>query len=323
MKAEKKYSNDVLNGIRSVLFNLGSLEKDERLCIVSDSGTREIGQGFHDLAKEADIACEHLVIPPMKIHGQEPSLEVFDVMQRSNLVIGLTGMSMAHTAARKRANENGVRYLSMPDYSLELLASKSLGFDFKGILPEVMQLTEAFDNASQIEIKTDSGTKLMLDAGGRKGNCCPGFVNDDFLLGSPPDVEANITLIENQSYGTVVVDGSVPIPEIGYLNTPLKLHLQNGVVTAIESDNTENVQILNNLFDLYSPESRILAELGVGFNKNAELCGNMLVDEGAYGTIHLGFGSNIFLGGKNSAECHVDFVFFADSLMFDGLEYRI
>lgn len=318
-----EYSKEVLNGVNSVLFDLGSLKTDETICVVSDTETSHIAKVFQYVTELNGIEGEYLLIPPMKMHGQEPPSEVFDAMQRNNLVIGLTGMSMAHTAARKMGNEKGVRYLSMPDYSLELLSSESLAFDFKGILPEVVRLTEAFDNASKIEIKTDAGTELLLDATGRKGNCCPGFVNDNYLLGSPPDVESNVTLIEKISSGVVVVDGSVPIPEIGYLDTPLKLHIDKGSIIKIESDNKKNIEILEEIFNNYGSESRILAELGVGFNKNAKLCGNMLIDEGAYGTIHLGFGSNVFLGGKNSADCHIDFVFFANALVFDGIEYRI
>lgn len=324
MKAEmEKYPSQVMKGIRSILFDLGSLEKNDHLCIISDTGTSKIAQGFQVVAEQSDIKCEHLTIAPMKIHGEEPPGEVFNAMQRNNLIIGLTGMSMAHTKARKLANEKGNRYLSLPEYSFELLGSESLLFDFKGILPDVKRLTAAFDNASKIEIRTDAGTDLYLDATARKGNCCPGFVNDEFCLGSPPDVESNITLVEDRSSGKVIVDGSVPIPEIGFLETPLTLHIDAGKIIRIESENQQHVDILNKLFDSYGPESRVLAELGVGFNKRAALCGNMLVDEGAYGTIHLGFGSNVFLGGKNSAGCHVDFVFFANTLIFDGVDFCI
>ena len=43
----------------------------------------------------------------------------------------------------------------------------------------------------------------------------------------------------------------------------------------------------------------------------------MLTDEGAAGTMHFGFGSNITVGGKNDVSFHVDFVFCDATLTVD------
>ena len=55
-------------------------------------------------------------------------------------------------------------------------------------------------------------------------------------------------------------------------------------------------------------KSRVLAELGIGFNKKAKLTGMMLTDEGSAGNIHFGFGSNYTVGGKNKVSFHIDIV---------------
>ena len=60
--------------------------------------------------------------------------------------------------------------------------------------------------------------------------------------------------------------------------------------------------------ELNNPKTKVLAELGIGFNEKAKLCGNMLIDEGAANCIHFGFGSNSTVGGKNEVSFHLDFI---------------
>ena len=67
-----------------------------------------------------------------------------------------------------------------------------------------------------------------------------------------------------------------------------------------------------------SGTSYILAELGIGFNEKAALCGQMLVDEGAADCLHFGFGANHTVGGRNEVSFHIDFVMRKGSFLVDG-----
>ena len=62
---------------------------------------------------------------------------------------------------------------------------------------------------------------------------------------------------------------------------------------------------------------RVLAEFGIGLNPLAKLTGIMLTDEGALGTIHLGFGSNSTVGGANEVDFHLDFVIKNPTVILD------
>lgn len=58
---------------------------------------------------------------------------------------------------------------------------------------------------------------------------------------------------------------------------------------------------------------RLLAEFGIGTNHSSRVIGNIL-DEKAYGTIHVAFGSNNTFGGTIEVEVHLDCV---TSVLFD------
>ena len=257
------------------------------------------------------------MLADQKIHGSEPPPEVAAYMLNSNLVLGLTTFSMAHSEARKNSSKNKTRFLSLPDYSLDILNDQSLRANFNELSQNVLELSKKFSEGKKVIVTTKKGTNLSLDISGRKGNFAPGYVNNEILLGSPPDIEANVAPLENNSNGTIVVDASIPIPQIGKLNEDIILEIKDGKIVSMDG-NLKQKSTLQSLFDDYGPKSLVLAELGIGFNNLAQICGNMLIDEGTFGTFHCGFGSNSTIGGLNKINFHVDFIFNCNQLMIDN-----
>ncbi len=300
------------NNIHNIIFNAGHVIGGEKVLILFDHETKAIAELFFKQLEEITLVqmCE---VPNIAAHGCEPSENTARQMYLSDVVFCLTSMSLAHTQARIAANNNGVRFLSLPGYEMNMLADSSLSIDFKSYYPEVKQLSDFFTKGECIRVVSESGTDIVLDVSGRKGNCCPGFVDSDSLLGSPPDIEANIAPNELFSKGLLVVDGSITCPEIGLVTENVELRIEDGLIVGIESDKYS--QVLWNIFD--EQRKCVLAELGVGFNHQAKLCGNMLIDEGARGCIHCGFGSNATIGGNNAVGFHLDFVIKQPSLYID------
>jgi len=317
-----KISEKRKNGIDIIIYELGNLKKDEKLCIISDKNTENLGNLFFKNAKENDFDVEHLVMDELKIHGEEPPKIIAESMKKSNLIIGLTSFSIAHSKARINAELMGIRYLSLPDYSKEILSNSALQENFLQKSEKVISLANKLSMGKKIRIVSEKGTNIELDIENRKGNAAPGFVNNEILLGSPPDIEVNIAPNENYSNGKIVIDGSIPHPEIGLLKKPIILKIENGAITSISGDPQIESQ-LELIFSKYPTKSKILAELGIGYNSKAKLSGNMLMDEGTYGTIHFGFGSNLALGGSNEVNFHLDFVTYEDSIMIDDETIKI
>ena len=310
----------VIEGAKKILFELGNFQPHEKLCIITDFNTSKIGRVFLNLVENMDV--DFFEIKPLKIHGEEPPNDVANAMNNSNLILGLTNNSMAHTNARFSATKNGARYLSLPDYSLSLLSDDSLKADFDQLSRKTKFFSDLLNKHNLLKIKNDKGTDIQLDLSNRISNYCPGFVNNEILLGSPPDIEANIAPNENKSNGTIVVDGSIPIPGLGKLSSPVVLTIQDGKIISIDGDDKEK-EILSKVFQHHGENSKFLAEFGIGFNENASLSGNMLIDEGTYGTIHFGFGSNNTIGGKNGSSMHIDFVMYCNKIELDGKKFML
>jgi leucyl aminopeptidase (aminopeptidase T) len=63
---------------------------------------------------------------------------------------------------------------------------------------------------------------------------------------------------------------------------------------------------------------RNLAELGIGANPNARRPDNLLEAEKIKGTVHIGIGDNIHMGGQIESDSHEDFVQPQPDLLLDG-----
>lgn len=301
-----------------LLHHCGSLCAGETIVVVHDAASAPVADLLAERARETTDDVRRFEIPAFEHHGQEPPVEVADAMAKAQLVAGLTRLSMAHTQARQRASQAGARYLSLADYSLELLDHPAVRTDFRARGPVVRAVADRFTHGGGARITTELGTDLHLEMGGRTGNCCPGYVEAPGELGSPPDIEANISPLESASEGIVVVDGSIPCPDIGLLDSPVTLFVEGGRIVRFEGE-AAIVETLESAFGaIGSPNAYVLAECGVGLNPNAELTGSMLTDEGANGTMHFGFGSNSTVGGQNEVSFHLDFVFRAATLEIDG-----
>ena len=303
----KKINRKFLPALKNLIEICADLKPHESVLIVSDYNTENIGSILYNLVEKISTSTEHIIIPPFTIHGEEPPIEVGDKMENYNVIFGLTKMSMAHTNARFIASKKGAKYLSLPDYNLDLLQSKALLANFKSLTKRSLLLKEILDKAKKITLTTKKGSHLELNIENRIANAAPGWCYQEGVIASPPDAETNIAVIENKSNGVVIVDGSIPCVEIGLLGADQKLVFENGCLVGVEGTKGDILkQIFNQCID--NEKARIIGEFGIGLNPFARLTGNMLEDEGTIGTVHIGLGSNSTIGGNNSVPFHLDFV---------------
>lgn len=315
-------TQEALRGAKNLVLSLGDLQAGEAVVVVSDTDTKDLGALLARIAEEGGGKVSHFTVAPYPIHGTEPPDEVARAMAESRLIFGITGKSMAHTKARLRACDGGARYLSLPEYTWDMLENPAMGIDFKVCAARAKVVADVLTRAKDIHITTDAGTDIRLSAEGRAANFCPGYVDRDHRLGSPPDIESNVSPVEDASEGVVVVDGSIAAPGFGRLPEPVILTVKGGLIREMRG-HRETVAKLDALFAKYPENAKVLAEFGIGFNPEAKLCGNMLMDEGCFGTFHFGFGSNATVGGKNSVPFHLDFIFYAGGFFADGERVRV
>jgi leucyl aminopeptidase (aminopeptidase T) len=304
--------------IENIIFNCGGLKIDDSVLILCDASTRKIADEFLKCAISVNPKVKLMEIPDLPNHGAEPVSYAKEAMCRASLIFSLCRYSLAHSRARVDSSLAGARFLSLPLYDWFLLEDECLRIDYSAEAGRVRKFADAFTAGQKVHVTSVAGTNIRLEITGRIGNYCPGLVKDPGDLGSPPDIEANVSPIENSAEGVVIVDGSITMPGFGLLLTPVELEVRSGKVVEFRSDNSDYVKRLNQLFGEANSLRRVVAECGVGLNPAAKLTGSMLTDEGALGCVHFGLGSNYTVGGLNKVDFHLDFVFRDASLSVDG-----
>ena len=197
------------------MYKCGQLKDDEKVLIISDESTENLAKLFYEIASETVSSVIAKSISISNMHGNvciDKELEL--LMLNSNLIIGVTKFSLAHTKARYNASKLGAKYLSLADYDIELLQRDCIDVEYEKILPEVDKLTKLLTKGNIVKIKSELGTNLILNIENRVGNSASGIVRSG-EIGSPPDIESNIAIVENLTNGTFIVDGSIPCKQIG------------------------------------------------------------------------------------------------------------
>ena len=310
--------NETLN-IKHILTECAEINNKASILFIADSNTVNIAKKFMNEVKKLNPDCHIMYekIETLERHGQEPPVTIANLMLEADITMSLSTYSLAHTKARINALNVGKYFLSMPLYTNELLSSEALSVDYKKQFPLVEYVASKFTHGSAVHITSNKGTDLNLNIEGRIGNICPGFVSEKYYLGSPPDIEANVSPVEVNSSGVIVIDGSVTCPQVGLLSEDVIFEINKGCIVSIVSENPKLKFTLESIFLEGNPKKRILAELGVGLNPLAKLTGCMLTDEGAMGTIHFGFGSNSTVGGLNDVDFHLDCVINKPNITID------
>ena len=313
----------MLHGARRLASINAGVAPGEKCLIVCDTSGENpdialaLMQAVHELEGEPTVC----MMDPRTAHGENPTAPIAAAMLAADVVFAPTRFSLSHSHAREQANQQGTRFISLPDYNSRMLQpGGALDADFQAIHKTVLRLQQMLDKVNEITVTTPNGTEIFLSTTGRNGNEVSGVCREPGTWGSPPNIEVNISPIENLSYGTIVVDGSVPMPQIGLIpeNKPIVLTIEGGRIAHFGEG--AHAQMLRTLLDGDShPENAVLAEFGIGLNDCATLCGAMLDDEGAYGTAHFGFGHNYDQGGQNKAAKHIDCVFKNPTVRFDGV----
>ncbi|MEG0302757.1 MAG: aminopeptidase [Gordonibacter sp.] len=291
-----------------------ALRADETLLVVTDDATYEVGLLFYTAARTLGRSALLMQMPEGRVSGEEPPAAVAAAMKAADVALCPTAKSITHTNARIAAAQAGTRVVTMPSITMDMLRDGAACADYAQVERITHALTERLTKARTARIEK-GGHVLTLDLADRNGVASPGVYREPGASGNFPSGEAYIAPVEKGASGTVLIDGSMV--GIGLLPQPLVAHLEQGCLTHIEGGNADGpyADQLSVLFD--RPENGTIAELGIGTNECAKLCGIILEDEKIYGTVHVAFGTNTSFGGTTKADCHLDGIVLAPTLYLD------
>lgn len=305
-------------GAKKILDTNINLEKDEQLLIVTEIGMEKMAKV---IAKEAYLIGAEPVISiilPRGSDGAEPPKMVAEAMKNSSAFICLVQKSITHTHAVKEAVNNGSRGIMLTQFSEEMLISGGIEADFEAIKPLCIKISKILEDAEYVHLTNTYGTDLKFSAKNRRGNALYDIVEKGEF--SPlPTIEANVSPVEGTAEGVIVADASIPYIGIGLLEEPITFEVEKGMIVDIKGGRQAEI-LKKDLVNKGDPMVYNIAELGIGLNPACRFIGLMLEDEGVFGSVHIGIGSNLTLGGDIKAACHYDLIMTGATLVADGVK---
>jgi len=303
-------------GARTVVGVCLQVKSGEQVVVVADAGMESIARALAAAVQAAGSEPTIVTIVPRDSDGQEPPPPVAAAMAASDAFVCAVRTSITHTRGVRDAAAAGSRGIMLTQFSEDMLISGGIEADFRALAPVCERVAGAMEGARTIRLTTPRGTDLTMSAEGRPGNAMTCIVGPGEF--SPaPNVEANVSPVEGSCEGTIVVDASIPYIGIGLIREPVTLKVERGLIVSIEGGPQART-LASDLAAKNDPGVYSVAELGVGLNPKCRFCGLMLEDEGVFGSVHIGIGTSITLGGSVKAACHYDLIMTRPTVVADG-----
>jgi len=304
----------MMKGSSKLVNVLAQVRKGEQVLIVTDFDTESIARSLATACIGVGAEPTIMIMRPREAHGLEPPEMVAIAMTKADMVFQPVSKSIAHTSATKRAKEAGARIIVLPEYTEEMLISGGLEADFEAQKPLCEKMRDYLTGARKARLTTSSGTDITMSLEGRPGRALTGMARERGGYSSPPNIEASIAPVEGTAQGIIVADGS--ISSIGLLSFPVTISVKDGLAKEI-TGGKEAEKLKDILESARDPKVYNIGELGIGLNPKARLCGLMLEDEGAFGSVHIALGSNADFGGNTRAARHIDLIIRKSTLLLD------
>lgn len=303
-------------GAQTVVQTCLGVKPGEQVLIVTEGDKLSIARSIAAAVYAAKAEPVISVMLPRQRDGQEPPLTVAEAMKQSDAFVAVVGRSITHTQAVKEACKRGSRGIMLTQFTEDLMIHGGMEADFRDVAPTCRAVAAKLAGAEQVRLTTPHGTDLTFSARGRRGNAMYCIVEPGEF--SPaPTVEANVSPLEGTAQGVIVANASIPYIGIGVLEEPVICTVQDGMIVKIQGGRQAEL-LKKDLDSKQDPNVYNIAELGVGLNPMCCFMGFMLEDEGVYGSVHIGIGTNITLGGQLKAACHYDLIMTEPTLTADG-----
>jgi leucyl aminopeptidase (aminopeptidase T) len=290
---------------------LGVGDRD-RVLALCNPAERAIAEILAAAAEARTRSVRLLEYPTQSRNGEEPPTQVARAMLDASVVFATTTYSISHTQARLAATAAGARIASMRGFTEP--CARAMSVDYGLLRSSGARLAAALTAAETCRITSPAGTDLSLSIKGRRATADDGNLQEPGAFGNLPAGEAYIAPLETVGDGVIVFDGA--LADYGLLRAPLSVRLEGG--RAVEATGEAADWLLSTL-DAGGEHGRSVAEIGIGTNPNAELCGLVAVDEKVLGTAHLAFGTSASFGGVNQAGVHIDGMLRTPTITLDGL----
>lgn len=252
--------------------------------------------------------------------GLQPPAPIAAAVAKADVWIEFTYSYIMHSKAFRDAMDFGTRYICLTGMDVEMLVNTISRVDYTTMIELGEYMKSVLEQTDEVRIKCPNGTNLVAYNRGR------GIRHSGQLAtkkGYPIMLGGQISWcpIESTINGTLVFDGAIfPPLELGKLNNPITLHLEEGRVIKVVGG--AEAKIFENWLHSFNDDNMFrLAHYSLGFNPGVtKVTGRIVEDERVFGCMEFGIGSQgaAIMGEFWTAASHTDGIVLKPTIIFDG-----
>lgn len=305
-------------GAKIIVETCAGMKAGEKALIVTEPEMNNIALAVASAIIAINAEPVIIYIAPRSSDGQEPPIMTAKAMEYSDVFFNIVKTSITHTRATRDAVNAGSRGIMMTQFNEDMLIKGGVFANFNEIAPQCKKIAKSLENSNNITLTSKHGTNLSFSAKGRRGNALTCLISKGEFT-TVPTIEANVSPLEGSANGEIVANASVPYIGIGLLTEPIYFKVKDNFIIDVKGGKQADV-LKRNWESKKDPNVYNIAEMGIGLNPECSFIGSMLEDEGVYGSVHIGTGTSITLGGIIKAACHYDLIMTDATINVDGKE---
>lgn len=301
---------------KNILTTNVCLESGKKVCIISDSGTKNIGEAFWEAATEMGTDPVLCLMRPRQIHGNEPPEAIAAAMKTADILIMPTTYALGHTKARLDASAAGAKVLIMRSVTEDSFLNGAINVDYEDLMEVTNKAAAVLQKGKNVHMTSPQGTDIKLSIENRTAYSFHGmnFREGSNTVFALPAGEAPTSPLEGTAEGILVID--YMIDGIGLLTEPIKLTVKAGRIVEVEGG--EQADELRKILAM-DPNANNIAEFAIATNPKSRMHGNAAEDKIRRGSVHVGFGDNSkTLNGTVASTVHIDATLYKPSVWIDG-----
>lgn len=282
---------------RRAIENSIKLKKNESLLLVTDRQKMKIAEALAFYAKKsgAEVTTYLMTETLRPITGATALFA--GMMKKTDVTVYMLDARVEEKPFRAFMVVNGMKYgriCMMPGITVNMM-ERLVNIDFTQMDRLTRKVIRLIKDCPEVRVTNALGTDITFSVKGRTWKNDNGDISKKGMHGNLPAGECFTCPVESTFTGKLVIsliDDKIGRGEMIFEKGKLVDFKGKGIKEILKGVGKD-------------PTSRIIGEFGIGTNKGAKICKNMLEAEKAFGTTHFAIGDSYGLG-KNKSKFHFD-----------------
>lgn len=304
---------DLLQSSEIALNDCCSLKRYEKLLVICDPPSIEIGRSFYTAAENRCQETVLIMVSPSNRPGMAEFPEsVIEILRRFDVAVLLLSSTVSNFQAKQIIKECGIRIASFPYINADIF-TRTMQTDWRKIGVITRKIAGRLSMAKKVRVVNEFGTDFTFEVNSSS------IVTDDGRLSSGSGLfilPAGQVILEP---GEGTVEGKVAVDSIslfnGKLEKSLVLKFLDGYVCEVE--NHYLAPELEKHFSKCKEISRYISSLGIGTLDTAKVNGSPIEDKVARGAVQLIFGRKVS-GDSINIPPNIEAVISPATVIIDG-----